>query len=174
MAISFTTSLLSIGNRAIVRLPKTASAKLPSRGQAMVEGTINGLSFQTPLEPDGAGSHWFELQPTLQKQLSVKTGQKLSIEVAPVKAWPDPQLPADFEKALKNTPSALELWQKITPMARWEWVRWTRSTLNTETRQRRIEVACSKLSAGERRPCCWNRNLSTEPAISKNGVLLSV
>lgn len=174
MSIRFSATIATIQGRAVVRIPQKASSQLPSRGQAMVEGTINGQEFQTPLEPDGKGSHWFELDKGLQKQLSVQGGEVVSIEFVPMKDWPNPQLPADFEKALKANSAAHQLWQKITPMARWEWIRWTRSTLNSETRQRRIEVACSKLSAGERRPCCWNRNLSTEPAISKNGVLLSV
>jgi len=32
-------------------LPKNTSAKLPSRGRAMVEGTINSFPFRAALEP---------------------------------------------------------------------------------------------------------------------------
>ena len=42
-----------------------------------------------------------------------------------------------------------------------------RATHNPETRSRRIEVALSKIKAGERRPCCFNRNQCTEPEVSK-------
>lgn len=30
----------------------------------------------------------------------------------------------------------------------------------------------AKLKAGTRRPCCFNRNLCTEPDVSKNGILI--
>jgi hypothetical protein len=43
-----------------VNLPKRASAKLPSRGQVSVEGTINGAAFAATLEPDGKGGHWLK------------------------------------------------------------------------------------------------------------------
>jgi hypothetical protein len=45
--------LFKIGSWTILRLPESASAKLPSRGRVMIEGTIKGFGFQTPLEPDG-------------------------------------------------------------------------------------------------------------------------
>jgi hypothetical protein len=51
-------------------------------------------------------------------------------------------------------------------MARWGWLRWIRATNNRETLGRRIEVALSKLRGGDRSPCCFNRNLCTEPEVS--------
>ena len=36
-------------------LPKSASAKLPSRGTTVVEGMINAIPFRAALEPDGNG-----------------------------------------------------------------------------------------------------------------------
>src|SRR5947208_892881 len=41
------------GSWTFLILPKTASAKLPSRGMTAIEGTINGVPFQATLEPDG-------------------------------------------------------------------------------------------------------------------------
>lgn len=139
----------------------------------MVEGTINGSSFQTPLEPDGKWSHWFRVDDHLLKAAHASSGDTVKVAITPLKVWPEPEVPADLQQALKSAPAKVQtLWQEITPMARWEWMRWVRSTSQQETRTRRIQVACSKLSKGERRPCCWNRNLSTEPSVSKNGVLL--
>lgn len=48
-----------------------------------------------------------------------------------------------------------------------------RATKQPETRRRRIEVACSKLTAGTRRPCCFNRSACTVPEVSQNGVLIN-
>ena len=44
-----------IGSWTLLTLPKNASAKLPSRGMTMVEGTINGFPFRAALEPNGNG-----------------------------------------------------------------------------------------------------------------------
>jgi hypothetical protein len=96
----------------------------------------------------------------------------IKMEFGQSKAWPEPDVPADFKKALSSDKQAKALWVEITPMARWDWLRWIRSTNNPQTRSRRIEVALSKLKADKRRPCCVNRNLCTEPEVSKNGILI--
>ena len=170
--IRFKTRLYTIGSWTILGLPKDASAKLPSRGQVMARGTLNGVAFETPLEPDGKWSHWFEPAKRLLETAGVGAGDTVSVELELVKTWPEPHVPTDIKQALAADAPALKLWGQITPMARWEWVRWIRSTGNAQTRQHRIEVACSKLESGERRPCCWNRSLCTEPEVSRGGVLL--
>ena len=170
--IHFKTKLFTIGSWTILRLPEDSSVKLPSRSQTMVEGTMNRTHFQTPLEPDGKWSHWFKVDNTLLKAANAASGDVVTMVIKPIQEWPEPDVPKDIKNALATNPQAYELWQHITPMARWEWVRWIRATNGQETRQRRIGVACSKLKAGERRPCCWNRNLCTEPSVSKSGVLM--
>ena len=170
--IRFEATPLKIGNGIILRLPKSASAKLPSRGMALVEGTINGFRSKLVLEPDGVGSHWFRADAGLREAASVGIGDTVTIAVEPSKEWPEPEVPADLNRALASDKQANALWTNITPLARWDWLRWIRATNNRETRSRRIEVALSKLRAGERRPCCFNRNLCTDPEISKNGVLI--
>ncbi len=165
-------TLFSIGSSTILRLPESASAQLPSRGQVMVTGTLNGVQLQTPLEPDGRGSHWFAVDQALRAAAGVETGDTVTVEIAPSNDWPEPEVPADLQQALAGDAKARSLWTQTTTLARWEWIRWIRSTGQSETRKRRIEVGLSKMRAGERRPCCWNRNLCTEPAVSKNGQLL--
>jgi len=171
-AIQFKAKPQAIGTWTVLRLPSEASAQLPSRGQTMVEGTINGVEFRTPLEPDGRLSHWFRVDTALLNAIGASVGDTVSLSITPTKDWPEPDVPADLQKAVAADPQVYNLWQHITPMARWEWVRWSRATNNAETRKKRIEVAVSKLKSGERRPCCWNRNLCTEPSVSKSGILL--
>lgn len=170
--IKCTVKLFSIGSWTILQLPSEASAQLPSRGQVMVKGTVNGAQFETPLEPDGRLSHWFKVDDSLLKAAKATAGDTVALVIEPTKDWPEPDVPADWQKALAASTKAYDLWQHITPMARWEWVRWARATGRSETRQRRIEVGISKMESGERRPCCWNRNLCTEPSVSKSGILL--
>lgn len=171
-AIRFQAKIFKIGSWTILRLPKNASMQLPSRGQTMIKGTMNGFRFQTALEPDGNGSHWFRVDGGLQKSASAHAGDTVMLAIESTREWPEPDVPIDLRTALDRRPRVQTLWMGITPMARWEWIRWIGSTKQSETRKRRIEVACSKLLSGERRPCCFNRNMCCVPAVSKNGVLL--
>ena len=63
--------------------------------------------------------------------------------------------PNDLKKALDASPKALAVWKDITPIARRDWIAWIISGKLKETRKRRIEKACSKLSSGMRRVCCF-------------------
>lgn len=167
--IRFTAAPFTIGSWTVLKLPKDASKKFPSRGMAMAHGTINGQMFDLPLEPDGQGSHWFKID----KAMKVKAGDTATIEMEPAEKWPEPDVPADIKKALAAAaPKVREVWNTTTTMARWDWIRWIRSTNNPDTRAKRIVVACSKMKAGEKRPCCFNRSMCTEPEVSKGGVLL--
>ncbi len=65
------------------------------------------------------------------------------------------ELPADIKEMLASTPKALETWEKITPLARNEWICWIESAKKAETRSKRIKWGCSSLTEGKRRPCCW-------------------
>ena len=170
--IRFEAKLFTIGSWTLLKLPKSASAQLPSRGMTMVEGTINGFHFQAALEPDGKGSHWFKVDQTMREAAEADAGDTVTLAIESTRAWPEPKVPADLKNALEATPQAHTLWMEITPMAHWDWIRWIGATKNPETRRKRIETACSKLKAGERRPCFFNRDLCTEPDVSKNGLLL--
>jgi hypothetical protein len=171
-SIHCTITLFTIGTWTIARLPESASDKLPSRGMVMGEGTVNGVHFQAPLEPDGKWRHWFRVSSALGKSAGVQAGDTVTVEIEPMKTWPRPEVPQDLRQALIKVPAASALWEKITPKAQWEWIRWIRSTKQAETRARRIEVACSKLKSGMRRPCCFNSNACTEPYVSHNWILL--
>jgi len=170
--IKFKARLLNIGSWTIVHLPLEASAQLPSRGLVMVKGTINGAALHTPLEPDGKKSHWFEADAAMREAIGVSAGDMVTLEIEPTKEWTEPQVPRDILDGLMSDAPAYAQWLDITPMARWEWIRWIRATNRAETRAHHIEVACSKLRSGSRRPCCFNASMCTEPSVSKNGVLL--
>lgn len=175
--IHFKTKLLRINSWTILRLPEDVSAKLPSRGMIMVKGTINNVPFKTLLEPDGRygpgkkPSHWFAPDKKLLDEASVAAGDIVQVSLEPTKEWVEPEVPGDLKKALANSPKAAALWNDITPLARWDWIRWIRAVKTTETRQKHIEVALDKLNKGMRRPCCFNRNLCSEPNVSHNWVL---
>jgi hypothetical protein len=140
-------------------LPKNASAKLPSRGMTAIEGTINGVSFQTVLEPDGQKSHWLKVDRKLSAGADAQAGDLVTLEIAPAAEEPEPEVPPDLRKALAAAaPKARALWSDITPNARRDWIHWITSAKQKETRARRIKNACSMLASGKRRVCCFDRS----------------
>ncbi len=177
-AIYFQTKLYTINSRIILRLPEEASVQLPSRGMLMVSGTLNGIPFKTLLEPDGRygkgiqPSHWFGPDKKLLTEAHASSGDTVEVSLEPTKEWIEPEVPEDLKKALSSSPKAEALWKDITPMARWDWIRWVRAVKTVETRQKHIQVALDKLNKGMRRPCCFNRNMCSDPTVSHNWTLL--
>ncbi len=172
-AIRFDAMLSAIGSSTVVRLPETASKDLPSRGQVAVRGTINGIAFQTVLEPDGSSGHWMKVDDTLRRAAGISAGDSAALDIVVTKDWPEPSVPEDLATALEAAPQKIQnLWSEITPMARWEWVRWVNATRSPDTRRRRVEVSIAKMTGGKRRPCCFNLSACTDPDLSRNGRLI--
>jgi uncharacterized protein DUF1905/bacteriocin resistance YdeI/OmpD-like protein len=169
----FDATLSTIDTSTVVRLPETASANLPSRGQVAVHGRINGVEFQTVLEPDGNSGHWMRVADTLQEAAGISPGDTATLDILVTKDWPEPSVPQDLATALASAPRKVhDLWSEITPMARWEWVRWINATKNADTRGRRVDVSISKMRSGKRRPCCFDLSACTDPDLSRSGKLL--
>lgn len=144
----------------------------------MVKGTINDVPFKALLEPDGMyglgkkPSHWFRIEEKLLDDIRVMAGDTVQVTLEPTKEWVEPEVPEDFKNALSTSKKAGNLWKDITPGARWDWIRWIRAVKTKETRKEHIRVALDKLNKGVRRPCCFNRNLCSEPYVSHNWVLI--
>jgi len=144
-----------IGSWTLLTLPKNASAKLPSRGMTMVEGTINGFPFRAALEPDGQGSHWLSVNKALHDAAGADAGDTVTVEITRAGEEPETRVPMELRKVLAAAPPAQSLWADITPMARQNWILWISSAKQPETRMRRIENACDMLASGKRRVCCF-------------------
>lgn len=173
ITIRFKTTLYTLKDWTILPVPKVESVKLPSRGQISVAGIMNGHEFQTVLEPDGRWSHWMRVKADLLDTAGVKSGDTVKVELTTSKNWPEPDVPKDLADALKTAPQKIkDKWKDITPMARWEWIRWMNATLSQETRGVRLEKTISKLNGKHRRPCCFNLAACTEPYVMKNSRLM--
>lgn len=171
--IRFDATVCTIDDSTILRLPGAASEKLPSRGQVSVHGTVNGHEFDTVIEPDGRFGHWIKVDDELRHATGVTAGDTATIEIEPTRDWPEPSVPQDLRAALAAAPQKIQdMWEAITPMARWEWVRWVNATNNPDTRARRVEVSISKMQSGKRRPCCFNLASCTDPQLARSGKLI--
>lgn len=170
--VRFRATIDAIDTSTLVRLPGPASRQLPSRGQVAVRGSINGHEFRTVLEPDGDKGHWMKIDPGLRQSAHLNPDDHVTVTLETTPNWPEPEVPEDLSAALASAPPKVtDIWDDITPMARWEWVRWINATANPVTRQRRVEVTISKMSSGKRRPCCFDLSACTDPTLAKNGKL---
>jgi hypothetical protein len=69
-----------------------------------------------------------------------RVGDSVSVALELMTPWPEPKVPADLAEALASDPQAGRFWMDITPVARWDWIRWIGSTRNRDTRAIRIDV----------------------------------
>jgi len=172
-SIHFEARLLKLKDQAILQLPEDESAKLPSRGPVAVHGTVNGHELRTVLEPDGYRGHWIRIDAALQKAIGFDAGDRATLKLEVSRDWPEPDVPNDFANALSAAPQRVkDKWKDITPMARWEWIRWVSATGNMDTRALRIDKSMSKLNGKHRRPCCFNLTACTDPELSRSGRLM--
>src|SRR5215467_2511487 len=110
-AIRFDAMVSTIDTSTIVRLPEAASNDLPSRGQVAVDGTINGVEFQTVLEPDGNSGHWMKVDAKLQRAAGLSAGDTAALNIEVTKEWPEPTVPEDLTAALASAPQKIQnLW----------------------------------------------------------------
>ncbi|NHA68851.1 YdeI/OmpD-associated family protein [Phycicoccus flavus] len=169
--VRFSGEVEVIGSTALVRLPADASRDLPSRGQVAVHATVAGHRVDTVVEPDGRRGHWLRVGPELTKA-GVAEGDTVEAELEVAEDWPEPEVPADLSAALDDAPEHIrDVWADITPMARWEWVRWVGATKSEDTRAKRVRVSLDKMDHGKRRPCCFDLSSCTDPDVAKSAKL---
>jgi len=170
MSFFVDTEIIEINLKKIVKIPFEVSDLFPSRGMVMANIKLSSFWITKALEPDGKGSHWFELDAADGKKLDVSMGKKLQFEIEIIDDWMEPPMPKDFRKKMKDMNLDLK-WDCLTVKARWDWIRWIRATNNPKTCKKRMEVACSKLQKGDKRPCCFDRTRCTIPEVSTSGIL---
>ena len=61
----------------------------------------------------------------------------------------------DLQTAVRSDPKVLELWEKLSPIGRNEFICWVEDAKQPATRQRRIQRTSEELLEGKKRPCCW-------------------
>jgi uncharacterized protein YdeI (YjbR/CyaY-like superfamily) len=65
------------------------------------------------------------------------------------------KVPKDLKEALLQNPKVLEIWNKLTLLARNEWICYITIVKKKETRKEHILRFEADLLNGKKRPCCW-------------------
>jgi len=64
-------------------------------------------------------------------------------------------VPEDLKVVLLNSSELLEKWNKLTSLARNEWICWTTIVIQEKTRKEHIKRLSDDIIEGKKRPCCW-------------------
>ena len=157
-----------IGSWTLLTLPNNASAKVPSGGMTMVEGTINGFPFRGVLEPNGEESHSLKVNKALQDATGADAGDTVTVEITRAGEEPETRVPMELRKALAAAPPAQALWAAITPMARQNWILWISSAKLPETRMRRIEMLFWRSKVADERSPNIKRRMASAAELKKS------
>ena len=65
------------------------------------------------------------------------------------------RMTSDIQAVLDKNKDVMKLWEKLTPLARNEWICWVTIVKKKETREEHLIRLCEDLKKGKRRPCCW-------------------
>lgn len=65
------------------------------------------------------------------------------------------EIPQDLRTELSSDAKATVIWESLTPLARNEWICWTISVKQEQTRKEHVLRVRKELKEGMRRPCCW-------------------
>lgn len=65
------------------------------------------------------------------------------------------KVPDDLKEVFHSNAELLEKWNKLTPLARNEWICWTTIVKQEKTRKEHIKRLSEEIVEGKKRPCCW-------------------
>ena len=61
----------------------------------------------------------------------------------------------DIKEVLLSNAALLEKWNKLTPLARNEWICWATIVKQEATRKAHVQRLSEDILEGKKRPCCW-------------------
>lgn len=64
-------------------------------------------------------------------------------------------IPDDLRELLLSNDAVLEKWNKLTDLARNEWICYVTIVKKPETRENHLTRLSEEILQGEKRPCCW-------------------
>lgn len=64
-------------------------------------------------------------------------------------------VPKDLRTVLAGKPKVLDIWNKLTPLARNEWICYVTIVKKADTRKEHLVRLQEDLLKGKKRPCCW-------------------
>ena len=119
-----------------------------SKGQARMQGKINGHTFRSSAWPHGNGKHYIVVNKSIREAIGVFKGDQVQVVLECDSAPRIVGVPADFEQTLSIHKKQQQVFDKHSDSHQKEYVDWIVSAKREETRVRRIDKALEILQAG--------------------------
>jgi Bacteriocin-protection, YdeI or OmpD-Associated/Domain of unknown function (DUF1905) len=147
--VTFTTTILQIGNNTGIEVPPDAVEKLASGKRAPVKVTVNKFSYRSTLAVMG-GKFLIPLSAERRTAAKIKGGEKHSITLEIDSEERVVEIPADFKKALTKDKKAASFFETLSFSSKSGYILPVTQAKTEETRQRRIDKAIENLKAGKK------------------------
>lgn len=132
----------------IVRVPQWVSDTLGVRGVVRVEGTMNGVTIDRGLLPDGDGGHYIVLSGDLRKAARLKLGYEAQFELHLHHYPDDVAVPEELLQVFEQDPASAAAFERFTPGFRRSILSWITSAKRDETRIKRAVILGQRFAEG--------------------------
>jgi len=143
--MAFTAEVLSAqgGGHAVV-VPKDVAATFPSKRPPVI-AQVNGVEYRSRLMVYG-GQCYLGLRKDLLRQLNVRVGDQVEIELAEDHEERVAVEPPELTQALADNPTAHAAYEKLPFTHRNEYARWIDEGKKPETRADRVNKTIKRLT----------------------------
>ncbi|MCF7840736.1 MAG: YdeI/OmpD-associated family protein [Candidatus Marinimicrobia bacterium] len=142
---SFEGTVEIIGINRCVFVPESVYAELQPSGKLPVVIEVGGNRHRTTLLPVGGRGYRVFIPKRLLNLVGADKGDLVSLTI-----WRDPlgwamEIPVDVREALELIPNGEALFEKLTPAARREFIRWLDRAKTPETRGKNLRIGLERL-----------------------------
>jgi Domain of unknown function (DUF1905)/Bacteriocin-protection, YdeI or OmpD-Associated len=136
------------GGGTLVPVPKDVAAKLRLKGMPKIRAVIAGTPYRGSLMPMGDGTYCLGVLKSIQEAAGVGLGDRITVELQ-LDTTPRTVLPpADLAKVIARDKKAAAAWSKLSFTNKKEMAASLDGAKKAETRERRLNAAIERLSAG--------------------------
>ncbi|HUS14704.1 MAG TPA: YdeI/OmpD-associated family protein [Chloroflexia bacterium] len=148
----FDATLIDAGGGGVyVEVPFDVPAVFGIKGQVKVQATIDGAPYRGSLARMGGPHHILIVLKAIREAIGKQPGDQVHVTLVRDTAERSILVPDDLQAALGAQPAAQAAFDKLAYTHRKEYVAWITEAKRPETRQRRVEQAVLRLTAGLKR-----------------------
>ena len=148
--VSFTGSLLAMGNNTGIVVPADLVAALGAGQRPPVSVVVNGHTFLSTVAVMG-GQHLISVSAAIRKETGLKGGDPIEVSLTLASAPRTVEMPHDFAAALQVQPGARAFFDGLANSLQRYHVDNINGTKSPETRARRIDKAVALFLSGKQR-----------------------
>ncbi len=91
-----------VGTWTYLDIPFNVEEAFGSKGQARVQGKINGHAFRSSARPHGDGKHYIVVNKSIREAIGVSKGDQVQVVLERDTAPRTVEVPADFKQTLSK------------------------------------------------------------------------